>query len=1205
VQLLAIADGEVPVSLEDSPHVLLRAAECQLQNGKVAQAESNSRHALDSAADHLVLRVFLTQVLVQSLWRTTFEDNVTDGGIHPKNRPATLEQIQAQTSALETKVLPAAVRESLLRVQGMFYALTLDATNLTRLERSQAFKTLQPSENDPRALAFKLASSGELEAALDLLAQDDHPWRPRLDKVDLLHARGDTATAKVLAIELANEFPGRSPIDYTAAKLLLISGDAEAALPLAQRAKRNLPGKGYLILLARCLLSMQEYAMVTAELAPLAEDTDLDVLGLLATAADNNEDPASMELWRRYIREAPNNGSARVRLASALARYGDIDEAARVAEIAIRRSGHSLTKNELFACGRLQLRSARDDNSEQLTREVASLLRTRFEDDEAEHYRLLLLSAIGLPIVDHPIDYERLVELGHLRSVSIDDVTAMVAQQRRLSAAAYEAYHQGWLSFESFCRLTGARAAEVVVQLSKAPHARDLRLRTPVAVGDPTAAPSLRGTTVLVSDLELLVLHQCDLLDQMVGQLGDTGHFVMFHDVWNRVMEDRLSLEAAADRGEARRVRALLTLIVSSGDFSMANQPDQLSDLEFAETAHILWIGHTPTDSGVGIVSVLKLLTQRRELVPETVEKAVRQLGVDDTTEELPIALPETAMLAPQLVDQLHRLGLLESLAGCFDRLVVGREALHQLRTRAREFERRLAAADLAEALHRRLGEGRRDEWLKIAARPAVDQLPRLREEVNTAADLVREPIHDALTYRQALLENTNWWRLTAEFVGTDGLGDITHLTKLAWPSPDAIREFLAQMRSVAGREVTIPQLVRGGMPSSEQSNYLLKLAKLGFQDALSARELLQLANTYGGLDVGIPDSILSKMEAAASSTTDHWADLVRLKLAAVYAEAMWQAFFADDAAPSIDAARAICATLLDRASSLDQNRGRLTEQILGNLVTLAIERPSVSFKAKEDDSDTFVPSAEAPVSALWNAISHWIAGRRLQESACRRAISHAWRVLDTYRKGGSSAAQWMPVILATDLLLASDENVHRVPHPDAVAAILSAFWKERPLSARRWTLTLGEKSVELDLEELLQHATELATTQPKQIAIDALNLHFEYPVGDKERRVSIAVPVEAVLLRADQVTCGKLAASLATLVGPRDGRLYRQLQQLVDSPGDESSRRAVARTACAAPFKLVYDFPALMLAWGVMGNDEVGSYPRSLAELSELLPLT
>jgi hypothetical protein len=293
---------------------------------------------------------------------------------------------------------------------------------------------------------------------------------------------------------------------------------------------------------------------------------------------------------------------------------------------------------------------------------------------------------------------------------------------------------------------------------------------------------------------------------------------------------------------------------------------------------------------------------------------------------------------------------------------------------------------------------------------------------------------------------------------------------------------------------------------------------------------------------------------------------------------------------------------LLTRLEELDkQFPSRLVEQTLCNVVLAALDDREASFIQERPDWFILVPGSIA--GQLWQELAAWRGEDPRRVTSFRRALAHAWEQLDELQDGPVTSAQWAPLALATDVLVEDDAFDAQIPSPDAVVAIVSALWKERPLARKTVTFASGTQSVEVNIEDILSAAAAVAAKpEDPSRRYDGTSMMFQYAPGDSAGTAQVSVPIEAVILRMEPQTAVSMATRLAIGNGTRDGRLYRALMEFSNAPTDKSRRKYLARAACNSPFKLVADDPRLILSFGDRAAVSQHGYPATLEELRELL---
>src|SRR5262249_5528930 len=158
----------------------------------------------------------------------------------------------------------------------------------------------------------------------------------------------------------------------------------------AEAAYRGLATPSLAMLLARCLIELKRGTRALLLLEDL--DTTEQVLELRAYAADQANDPRAPTYWSQLLTYDAEDTNARLHLAAALMRSGDIEGAARHARELLDASIDALGRDDLAACGQMLSMARFLPTSDQLIQRAAEALRTRFPaDDKAEMLRLTLL----------------------------------------------------------------------------------------------------------------------------------------------------------------------------------------------------------------------------------------------------------------------------------------------------------------------------------------------------------------------------------------------------------------------------------------------------------------------------------------------------------------------------------------------------------------------------------------------------------------------------------------------------------------------------------------------------------------------------------------------------------------------------------------------------------------------------------------------
>ena len=98
------------------------------------------------------------------------------------------------------------------------------------------------------------------------------------------------------------------------------------------------------------------------------------------------------------------------------------------------------------------------------------------------------------------------------------------------------------------------------------------------------------------------------------------------------------------------------------------------------------------------------------------------------------------------------------------DKLLVGPQTMHSINDRRQTLKRGVEAAELAAAAQRAVGAGIAQGWVDASLpRPSIPDLPDVHDTVKAdeARSVYRTPLAQALSFRQAVLEDSRLWLLT------------------------------------------------------------------------------------------------------------------------------------------------------------------------------------------------------------------------------------------------------------------------------------------------------------------------------------------------------------------------------------------------------------------------------------------------------------
>ncbi|WP_437663267.1 SIR2 family protein [Sorangium sp. So ce1182] len=1206
-QLLDVLTGKLP-ERECSPSAVVgvHVARAHEKRGQLDEAARAARRVLEQAPDDADLSVFSVAVLVGSLRRSVLEDPSAIAWMPPGDRAPTVDAIERGLSRVGELPLAPALRSDVARLKLVYCGMAEDHEGLEEARRAceeGAAGAIEISESPAMSEAEALAEAGDLEGALRRLPPTDHPWRGRFARAQLAVSAERYEQALDEALGLARDFPGRVPIEYLAAMLLARAARPEDALPHARAAFAALPGKGYRLLLGKCLLYCDQAEEAWQILSPLSDSREPDVLRARAMAAERVRPEQAPALWSEYLKGEPNSAPAALSLARAWLRLGHAAEAAKVAWRLVESAKDRLDPESLYHCAQMQrLDGGFSEEARRRVQEIAAVLDARFPGDPgAEHARLMLLAALGFPEEARPVDYQRLLDEGILRTGSLDDLKAFVTENRERQQTAYRLYRHGHLPFEAFCELTETAAASWLIQFLRVSGEGPTTLSAPLELGD-TPPPPLAGQRLLVGELELLLLQHLGHLARLRDALKPGGKLVLFTDVWERVLQAAADLELRTQRVELENQERLLRRI----------QDDRKIEAHKAG----LW-----SEQGLPVIHHEPLSGAADRISPRAFAHYLGAQGyLDDARAHALLGwLPPEQEPLPSVPDPMPpRVSITAVMLECFENaaaldallavipeaLVLDPATMTQLGRRCDALRAAAEAADLAATMQRAVGAGIAEGWIApTLRRPAVADLPDVRDDsdLEDTRRLFREPLAQALGFRQALVDDPTLLLLNADFFISTAPASVL-ARPLAWRDAEQFRRLAARMRAVSAREIHLPALVAGLLlePEAEVTKVevtkkLVRLAELGFADALRARDVLDLHRRFRGLDKAEPRRILDRLEWMAREREHPGSGLAHLRIAGVYAKAVWAAFCQSDGGGSEADAKALAGALLQRTEVLGEATTRGTVDLVFQfLAAAAIDDPRASFvpQGRGSGSDGLTVSPESPAGQLWTFLASWTgpAGRR--RSALARGLRETWRILDEqHQAAGPARAQLGAVMLSMHV----QGRGLLDPELESVA-ILSAGWQERPLEH------LAIEEGQLSIEQALSAGANALASRPD--AVSGNMRYVDYPIrvpGSKAETRTIA-PTEAILLRSAPVVIESFAEQLAALQGPLDGRAYRLLMQIKEAPEDQSVRRRYARMTVVAPWRLVREDPAVLRTWRWRRGIVHDAFPATIDHLREML---
>jgi predicted amidohydrolase/tetratricopeptide (TPR) repeat protein len=556
---------------------------------------------------------------------------------------------------------------------------------------------------------------------------------------------------------------------------------------------------------------------------------------------------------------------------------------------------------------------------------------------------------------------------------------------------------------------------------------------------------------------------------------------------------------------------------------------------------------------------------------------------------------------------------------------------------------------------------GKPEGWVRIATwieaqaglvKPPMPDKPPLREaelgdHAETWRTVLEAPLHEAIDLAGAVLASPKRWRLATDFFGTWSPGTPELMRSLAWSSPDHALKTSRFLRRAGRRCITLPTLVR--LLSEHRSvgpisHELARLARSGFPDAINAAEIVE--HVRSSAEVRFPEEALSGLENMARQDDIVVGTRARDHLCETYAEAIARAFLGEwrseglsEPPPtfaltgpygatagqfgvaarnplSLDQARLLAATLLERVETLDTKGTTLVQAVMAGTLRHALRDPHRAVEPDLEHADRVILTLNSAVGRLIETMHSWSGPSGSRWAAWGRALRESYCVMDSFSgPGGPTTPQIAALLLAssasTKRPAPSESATQNEPPeplntlgtpPNEALAILSANWKERPLNRRGLTVQTepesDHKNLQFDWETLLVHA---ASTMGAE-SFDERELLSSLPLPDTAGHFPIELPVEAVLLRVPPDVARQPLERLRELQGPHDGKAYEFLNRIQDAPDDTELRSEYARYTVMAPWRLVRDDPAFLIRWPESHTTALGMGFPQLGDLLSIL---
>lgn len=1190
-QRIDICRDQIPEDLVAAAPVRLDATVAFLERHDLHRAADLALGLLKTEPDDRLITAHAATLLTDALVRTVFENPPSAVLIPVERRAEILAALESDFDTDKRNLLPPSVLADYEHAEDAFRHITHDDD---RLAERFALRGADDNDEDdaPRQVAFRLAVEGHADEALRVMSAltDDHPWRSRLDRVELLAVGNQLDRALDEGLDLVRDFPSRAPIEHITAQLCARTGRPDEALEHAKEAYRLLPGNGYLFLLVTQYV-VSNKAEAAWGLVKDVKDDRPRALYMRALAAEHTGHAEEAErAWRRYAELRPEDAAARVMHAQLLFRMHRIEESAASAWKVFLEHADRLDLDALYICGALQrLAGPLTNEQTQRIRQVASRIKARFPSDaraEFQRFQLLIMLDNELPDDVEPLNQKILIDAGFLEARPVDEMEAFFTERASFLDAVSNLARQGAISTTAALTLANIQPALFVTHILRGGQSAAGLLCPPVFIADQLPRVQLRGATLLISDPEMLLLEALEVTALLRDALGPDGRLVLFRSAQARMLEDFSKLRIASNPKKLAEFDALIRDLESIKVLE-ADPEAPYDDIAAARKHNASVVDDTvPADvNPISPLAFLRLLNERGCIDDDQYHRIARNFKQpSDTVPEMSRDLPELILLPWPIVEKLFQEGVLLFVAASLGgRLRIGpRARAHFLRERS-DLADTIEAERLAERVCRRLSEG----WIAVVEPPPANDVPPLREPAPLwGEELILEPLREALSYRYAMIENPTWWRVSADFFGTNAFGAPGLTDKLAWAEPRDYQELMRKIRRAGQREMTMPALARMLVANVKEADAkLVGLAKLGFSDALGPSELLRLERRYKGLDKDEPRRILDNQEWMAREPAHLGGPSARLRLAQTYAIAIWYAFCNEDGTPTLGRSTmeqsAIVRALLERQERIGEASYTSTvDQTLQLLASRMLGSPLAAWKRQKDG---YVSDDDGAVAHLWQAVDSWIGKNSSRLAAHDRALREIWLLVDRRKDDGPSFLEAMTLSYAHSLRDGIQDGYAFSPEAGLEAlAILSARWQARPLKQRGIDVKVPgapQGHEQIDLEQVLERGVASFAAGEANVRMGR-TIEYSITIPGQDGIVPVRAPVEAVFMRMNHQGRASMLSTLKLGQGRHDGRLCQLLDELEQGEANPKALRKYARRAVSSLFRLVRDDPAYLRVW-------------------------
>jgi tetratricopeptide (TPR) repeat protein len=1246
-----LVEGRVPSDedLESSPDVALVAAVALLtEQHDAARAARLALGSLEAPNAEPLVRAEALRLLIATLVETTLEQPPSMVPIPPEERPKVVEAVESRLPEVFATPLPAPTLTPLRSAWRMLLQLTDDTDALSTLkeagaadqDEAQDETEEEKARGEAAQTAERLAREGHVEAALQVLPAEEHPWRRRLYRVDVLRLAGQADRALAEVLRLSEELPGRARVEMKAAHLLSQAGRHSDALKHAEEGAKALPARGLRVLVAERLLALQRADEAWNLLAGDEPSAGPRILRALAVAAEQAHPEDALDRWEKYVAANPRDAEAGVQVALLHFAQNQPERAVKAAWTTFEAHADALRVDDLHRLAVLQGAPLPEAERRRRVQLVAATLRRRFPGDpRAEQARLALLTPIGaIESGAERVDFALLQRAGFVRAMKTSELLEWMRATREVTTFVQQFGKQGNLPIALFCGAV-TPPVSVPVVIARLIHGNwgVVPFSPPVSLSDLPPGFRLEASQLLVSEVELYLLGALGLLPALRERIAD-GSVHLFRGAWVRVVEDRGALQAETNeqrrKGLDETVAALALLPRLVGSLEQKG----MSDEQVALQRGMMIVASSPADTELRAASSRAAVSEERRISPGAVIQWIAQDGrisadvasalapffAQDTETSRPDSTQAPVLVSAFVLEKLHKHGALRAFLDLFPGAHIGEHGWRGLLDQqARDMEDR-KAAELAADVHAWIVDGMRDGLVHIVPDPDPEGLPALLEPDNEShQDLIEEPLRWAARYADTLAAHPSWWRLTADFFGSTSPLSPEAPPLLVWGDREReARALVKRLRAGAERHLSLPILIRllfdAPVAATRRHQALFKLAELGFPDALGEDEIPALFRAFGGLEGDAPARILDRLEWMAREPGHLGGDTARLRLAAAYGAAVFRAFCGtrsrevedkhasaetvEGSALPVAEAAALGRTLLGRAEALSQRQSiDLLDTVIRFLGASTASNPLLAWE-RNANANGWERKVDGPLANLWEFVQSWAGPDGQRRAAYERGIREVWLLVDS--ENDEARLQLIGTALDHAVEVRHARGTIRFMSVAIEAeTILSALWTWRPTSVRGIDLSgPGVPEQTVRDEDVLAFGARPET----QLDLDPNGrfLRFAFPVSSTSGTLEVIAPTEAILLRQapDDDRTRELATVLMQSQGPHDGRAYRLLAGLARHPSRKSIRRAVSRRAASALWRAVRDDPTYLVRWPrSRGIGSSGAKP-TLRELRAIL---